>query len=68
MSSNQGFESVIIQSEDLNSDPLPLKTPLIKSQESDIKTRAKKTSKTLGVRQLFDDFNFKHLVYLVHYQ
>jgi hypothetical protein len=55
MSSNQGFESVIIESEDLNSDPLPLKTPLIQSQDSNIKTRVKKSSKTLGVRQLFDE-------------
>ena len=55
MSSNQGFESVIIESEDLNSDPLPLKTPLIQSQDSSIKTRVKKSSKTLGVRQLFDE-------------
>jgi len=56
MSSNQGFESVIIESEDLNSDPLPLKTPLIQSQDSNIKTRVKKSSKTLGVRQLIGEF------------
>jgi hypothetical protein len=53
MSSNQGFESVIIESEDLNSDPLTMKEPIIKSQESHLKSRAKKSSNTLGVRQLF---------------
>jgi len=49
--SNQGFESVIIESEDLNSDPLRLKEPVIKSQELQLKSRAKKSSKTFGVRQ-----------------
>lgn len=64
--SNQGFESVIIESEDLNSDSLALKEPFIKSQESHLKSRAKKTSKMLGVRQLFDLFHVKYGLFSIH--
>jgi len=55
--SNQGFDSVILESEDINSDPLKIKEPVIKSQESQLKSRAKKSSKTLGYT--YNDENYE---------
>jgi len=52
VTSNQGFDNVVIESEDLHSDPPQFRKPLVQTQEPNKKSQAKKTSKAIGVSLL----------------